>query len=174
MADELFRRERLQPSLLDRLTDDAPEHRRESFDQQTLTMVQLRRAVVRDLAWLLNTTNLAAVENLGPYKLVADSTLNFGVPGFTGLIAESERVSDLEGAIADAIRRYEPRIRSDTVRVRAREGDASQANRALVFEISGELWGQPVPQQLFLETQIDIETRLAVVTDAPGTRPATR
>jgi hypothetical protein len=35
-----------------------------------------------------------------------------------------------------------------------------------VFEIAGELWAQPVPQQLFLETSIELETRLAVVTDA--------
>jgi len=35
-----------------------------------------------------------------------------------------------------------------------------------VFEIEGELWTQPVPQQLFLETSIELETRLAVVTDA--------
>ena len=168
MAEELFRRERLQPSLLDRLTDSAPEHRRESLEQQTLTMTQLRQAVLRDLAWLLNTTNLGATEDLSLFPRVADSALNFGVPGFTGLIAESERVADLEAAIADAIRRFEPRIRPETVRVQARAGDENRIGRSLIFEISGELWGQPVPQQLFLETEIDIETRLAVVADAAG------
>jgi len=168
MAEELFRRERLQPSLLDRLTDNAPEHRRESLEQQTLTMTQLRQAVLRDLAWLLNTTNLGATEDLSLFPRVADSALNFGVPGFTGLIAESERVADLEAAIADAIRRFEPRIRPETVRVQARAGDENRIGRSLIFEISGELWGQPVPQELFLETEIDIETRLAVVADAAG------
>ena len=168
MAEELFRRERLQPSLLDRLTDSAPEHRRESLEQQTLTMTQLRQAVLRDLAWLLNTTNLGATEDLSLFPRVADSALNFGVPGFTGLIAESERVADLEAAIADAIRRFEPRIRPETVRVQARAGGENRIGRSLIFEISGELWGQPVPQELFLETEIDIETRLAVVADAAG------
>ena len=43
-------RERLQPSLLDRLTDNASSQKREQFDQQTLTMEQLRQAVLRDLA----------------------------------------------------------------------------------------------------------------------------
>jgi type VI secretion system protein ImpF len=37
---------------------------------------------------------------------------------------------------------------------------------ALVFEIEGELWAQPVPQQLFLETSIELETRRVVVNDA--------
>ena len=47
------------------------------------------------------------------------------------------------------------------------QGDA---NTALVFEIEGELWAQPVPVQLFLETAIEVETRLAVVTEVKGSR----
>jgi type VI secretion system protein ImpF len=162
---ELSRRERLQPSLLDRLTDMAPENRRESLDQQALTMQQLRQAVLRDLAWLLNTTNLAATDDLDDFPRAAASTLNFGVPGFTGMVAAAERVTSLESAIAAAIRNYEPRIRPDTLRVRAREARDDQAVPTLMFDIQGELWAQPLPQQLFLETSIDIETRLAVVTD---------
>ena len=46
---ELTLRERLQPSLLDRLTDLAPENRRESLDQQSLSTQQMRQAVLRDL-----------------------------------------------------------------------------------------------------------------------------
>jgi hypothetical protein len=30
------------------------------------------------------------------------------------------------------------------------------------------LWAQPVPQPLFLETSIELETRMAVVTDIKG------
>ncbi len=162
---ELARRERLQPSFLDRLTDNAPDQRRESLDQQSLTMSQLRQAVLRDLGWLLNTTNLAATEDLDGLPRVAASVLNFGVPGLTGLIATSERASTLETAIADAIRRFEPRIRPGSVRVHLRPATEDEAVPTVVFEIAGELWAQPVPQQLFLETAIDIDTRLAVVTD---------
>jgi type VI secretion system protein ImpF len=174
VADELFRRERLQPSLLDRLTDDAPEQKRESLERQTLTMIQLRQAVLRDLAWLLNTTNLDAIDDLTAYPRVAETTLNFGIPGFTGVVAATQKVADLEASIADAIRRFEPRIRPNTLRVHARKGSGEFEHRSLVFEIRGELWAQPVPQQLFLETQVDIETRLAVVSDLPGTRAAGR
>ena len=165
---ELSRRERLQPSLLDRLTDRSPEIRRESLDQQTLTMQQLRQAVLRDLAWLLNTTNLAATDDLDDVPLAAASTLNFGVPGFSGMVAASEKVGALEAAIEAAIRHYEPRIRPDSLHVRARESRDDNAVPTLVFDIEGELWAQPVPQQLFLETSVDIETRLAVVTDKRG------
>ena len=50
--------------------------------------------------------------------------------------------------------------------MRARGAAENGGMRALVFEIAGELWAQPVPVQLFVETKIDIETRTAVVTEA--------
>jgi type VI secretion system protein ImpF len=159
-------RERLQPSLLDRLTDHAPDNKRESFDQQTLTMQQLRRAVLRDLAWLLNTSNLATTEDMSEAPLAARSTINFGIPGFTGLVRVPGARGGLESVLTEAIRAYEPRIRPETIRVRARRVDDDNPLPALVFEIEGELWAQPVPQQLFLETSIELETRLAVVTEA--------
>jgi type VI secretion system protein ImpF len=162
---ELSSRERLQPSLLDRLTDDAPEHKRESLDQQTLSMQQLRRAVLRDLAWLLNTTNLVATDSLDGAPLATKSTINFGIPSFAGLIGTARKVGSLESGIADAIRAFEPRIRADSLKVRLRQAQDDQPAAALTFEIQGELWAQPVPQQLFIETMIELETRMAVVTD---------
>jgi type VI secretion system protein ImpF len=163
---ELSSRERLQPSLLDRLTDDAPDHKRESLDQQSLSMQQLRRAVLRDLAWLLNTTNLVATDDLDGAPLAAKSTINFGIPSFAGLIGTARKVGSLESGIAEAIRAFEPRIRADSLKVRLRPPQSDQPSAALTFEIQGELWAQPVPQQLFLETMIELETRMAVVTDA--------
>jgi type VI secretion system protein ImpF len=165
---EFVGRERLQPALLDRLTDTAPEQRRESPDQQTLSMAQLRAAVLRDLAWLLNTTDLATSEELDDFPLAATSGLNFGIPGFTGLIGTSQALTRLETAIAAAIRAFEPRIRPDTLTVRARPAPAGQPMPAIIFEISGELWAQPVPQRLFLETAIELETRRAVVAETRG------
>jgi type VI secretion system protein ImpF len=163
---ELASRERLQPSLLDRLTDDNPERRRETLDQQTLSMQQLRRAVLRDLAWLLNTTNLVATDDLDGAPLATKSTINFGIPSFAGLIGTGSKLSGLETGIADAIRAFEPRIRPDTLKVRLRPPEDNEPAAAITFEIEGELWAQPVPQQLFLETTIELETRMAVVTDA--------
>jgi len=162
---EVTSRERLQPSLLDRLTDNAPEARRESFDQQTLTFPQLRQAVLRDLSWLLNTTNLATTDDLAGAPLAVKSTINYGVPGLAGLIGTSRRLKSIESGIVDAIRAFEPRIKPETLAVRLREGLGEQATPTVIFEIEGELWAQPVPEQLFLETSIELETRLTVVTD---------
>lgn len=162
---ETTSRERLQPSLLDRLTDNAPESRRESFDQQTLTFPHLRQAVMRDIGWLLNTTNLATTDDLAGLPLAATSTVNFGVPGLAGLVGTTKRLNTLESGIADAIRAFEPRVRPETLVVRLREEGRDHPSPAITFEIEGELWAQPVPEQLFLETSIELETRLTVVTD---------
>ena len=153
-------RERLQPSLLDRLTDDAPKRSKDPPDSQSLSAAQLRQSVLRDLAALLNTSNLATIEDLSATPLVAKSTLNYGIPGFAGLLENSARSTVLERELAEAIRTFEPRIRPDSLRVRARDSFPD-----LVFEITGELWAQPVPLQLFLETTIEVETRTVVVTE---------
>lgn len=163
-------RERLQPSLLDRLTDLAPAQKRETPDQQSLSMQQLRQAVLRDLGWLMNATNLATLDDLSATPLAADSTLNYGIPGFAGMIESASRIAALEKQLASAIRTYEPRIRPQSLRVRARGSAVGGAGPSLVFEIEGELWAQPVPVQLFLQTAIEVETRLAVVSETKSTR----
>ena len=63
---------------------------------------------------------------------------------------------------------FEPRIKPDSLKVKAKPFKREEGLPTLVLEISGELWAQPVPQQLFLETSIELETRLAVITDARG------
>ena len=98
MPLNLASRERLQPSLLDRLTDLNPESPRDPADQQSLSMTALRQAVLRDLAWLLNTTNLATTDDLASAPKVATSTLNYGIPGFAGLFALSGRTQALESS----------------------------------------------------------------------------
>lgn len=163
-------RERLQPSLLDRLIDREPSRKKDPPDAQVLTAAQLRQAVLRDLGALLNTSNLATLEDLSATPLVAKSTLNYGIPGFAGLLDSSSKSGALARELEAAIRAFEPRIRPETLRVRMRGARDGSSVPALVFEIEGELWAQPVPQQLFLETTVEIETRLAVVTEAraPG------
>jgi type VI secretion system protein ImpF len=163
-------RERLQPSLLDRLTDHAPTSGRETFDHQTLSMPQLRQAVLRDIGWLLNTTSLGTTEDLSAYPLASRSTVNYGAPGFTGTTGAPDRLNALEARLVAALRAFEPRIRPETLSIRLRRGGGDAATPTLRFDIAGELWAHPVPQQLFLETAVELETRTAAVTDARARR----
>jgi type VI secretion system protein ImpF len=155
---ELLSTERLQPALLDRLTDDEPQAALESRDKRVLSMRGLRRAVLRDLGWLLNSTNLAATQALDDTPLVAQSVLNFGLPDLTGKTASGLDRAALARRIRQAIWDYEPRILRDSVRVVALPpGQRGAAPNQVMFEIHGELWGQPLPERLYLKTELDLE-----------------
>jgi len=53
---ELTPLEKLQPCLLDRLTDDEPNISEESRNQRVISVQRYRRGVLRDLEWLFNTS----------------------------------------------------------------------------------------------------------------------
>jgi type VI secretion system protein ImpF len=169
MAD-LTPQERLQPSLLDRLTDDKPEGKQESRDARVMSLKKLREAVVRDLTWLLNSGNLSGTENLEAYPEVARSVLNYGMPDLSGCTASSVDATEMERVLRQCIWDFEPRILRHTVKVRVVVADDQMNRNALTFEIEGQLWAEPVPEQLFLETSLDLETGNVTVEEHTGSR----
>lgn len=162
---ELTPTERLQPSLLDRLTDDEPAASQETRSQRVLSIQRLRESVLRDLGWLLNTTNLCRDELEQEAPLVARSVLNYGVPDIAGMTSSSIDVSDLERVVRQSIWDFEPRILRETLQVRVHTFGSEMNHNALTFEITGELWAQPVPLELFLKTELDLETGAIQVTE---------
>jgi type VI secretion system protein ImpF len=161
--------DRLQPALLDRLTDDHRAIATEADDQRVMTKQQIRQAVLRDLSWLLNAVQpLAALAERFP--AAADSVLNYGLPPMAGQLASRIDVGLLERGIHDAILRFEPRILADTLEVRAIEFTSVMATHNIIeFEIRGFLWAQPVPLELLLRTQLDLEAGQVEIKDASGT-----
>src|SRR5690349_16293343 len=115
MPEQLPPQERLQPALLDRLTDDEPDKLAEPREARVLSKRRLRESVLRDLAWLFNATQLEAVDGLSGLPQVRRSVLNFGLPALSGNVASSVDVTDLARAIRDAILTFEPRILPDTL-----------------------------------------------------------
>lgn len=167
---ELTTKERLQPSLLDRLTDDDPQLGRESRDRRVLSMRRLRQCVLRDLEWLLNTVNLAVTDDLEPFPHAARSVVNYGMPELAGSFASNVDLRLIERGVRQAIVDFEPRILADTVQVRAVVSEESMDHNALTFEIEGELWAQPLPEKLLLKTEIDLEVGVVTVSEQPGGR----
>lgn len=165
---ELTSQERLQPALLDRLTDDDPEQRQESRERRVISGRRLRELVLRDLGWLLNTCHLEAVEDLDATPHAARSVINYGVPDLTGQTISSMDIVVLERLLRQAIGDFEPRILRDSIRVRVVRDDQQMNRNALMFEIEGELWAQPVPLRLFLKTEVDLETGDITIKDATG------
>jgi type VI secretion system protein ImpF len=166
---ELTPKERLQPSLLDRLTDDEPEKRQESREKRVLSPSRLRESVRRDLSWLFNTVNLAATQDLEGYPEVERSTLNYGLPDLAGRTASSIDKLAIERLLRRAVWDFEPRLTRQAVRVKLIIDAQRMSHNAMCFQIEAELWAQPLPLRLFLRTDLDLETgEVAVAEVAVG------
>ena len=163
---ELTHKERLQPSLLDRLTDDDPTRRVEPREKRVLSSSQLRESVRRDLTWLFNTTHLAAtLRQLSDFPLVACSVVNFGIPDLAGRTASNLDLPALERLLRQAIWDFEPRLVRNSVKVRGVVDERDMSHNAVSFAIEAELWAQPLPLQLFLRTQVDLEDGRIEISD---------
>jgi len=156
MAD-LTPSERLLPSLLDRLTDSEPRRTEESRDQRVGTQYTLRQSVLRDLEWLMNTINLESVVDLERWPELRETVINFGLPGLSGNTLNNEDRKAIQKLIKATIQAFEPRILRNTVSVTLIEGAESDNRHAIAFQIEGTLWGNPLPEALFLRTELDLE-----------------
>jgi type VI secretion system protein ImpF len=160
--------DRLQPALLDRLRDDDPTHTKESAENRVLSRNRLREAVLRDLSWLFNTAKLGGTEPLEAYPEVRRSVLNFGLPVISGQTISSVDPVTLEAQVRQSIIDHEPRILAQTLRVEALMSDTPiEQHNQISFRISGQLWAQPVPLELLLHTDIDLETGRVDVRELP-------
>lgn len=150
-------RDRINPSLLDRLTDEAPGAAGGRGGSTSLS--ELRKSVLRDLAWLFNTTQVLDAETAEAWPQVRNSVLNYGLPALAGSHASSIDFPRLERALRQAIIDFEPRILADSVSVKAQlERDSLDHHNVVSLHIAGLLWAQPVPIELLLRTQLDLET----------------
>ena len=163
---ELTSKDRLQPSLLDRLLDQEPEKISESLEARALTRPQLRAAVLRDLSWLLNAVRQepdekssmqAEVANWRDADLARRSVLNFGLPAFSGFSISSMNSGAVERSVAEAIRTFEPRLDPKTVVVELLPSDGNHHN-TMRLVIRAQMWSQPVPLDLLLSAAMDAET----------------
>ncbi|MFL9995391.1 type VI secretion system baseplate subunit TssE [Paraburkholderia sediminicola] len=168
---ELTPRDRLQPSLLDRLTDFEPDTQQEARERRVLSMRALRQSVQRDLGWLLNANGLASVQDLSGYPYVSNSVINFGLPDIAGKTASGIDPLQLERLVRDAIWAFEPRLLRDTVRVSSMQVEETTGRHNTVsFLVEGDLWAQPYPERLYFRTELDLEAGEIKVIDESGSR----
>jgi len=162
---ELRQQERLQPSLLDRLTDEEPDRKKETRSQRVLSLKKMRESIKRDIAWLLNSANLACTEDLEAYPEVAHSVLNYGMPDMAGRTVADLDIIQLERLLQQVIVDFEPRILKNTVKIRLVVDEQKMSHNAVIFEIEGLLWAQPTPLQILLKTELDLEIGDVKVSD---------
>jgi type VI secretion system protein ImpF len=171
LVAELTPQERLQPALLDRLTDEHPDEQQEAREHRVMSKRQLRQAVLRDLAWLFNSTRLESGVDLSRVPDVRRSVVNYGLPALSGRVASSLDVTELERAVRQAILDFEPRILPDSLRVKALlQASQLDHHNVIGMEIHGQLWAQPVPLELLVRTEIDLETGKVEIADLVPSR----
>jgi type VI secretion system protein ImpF len=131
-----------------------------------LSLRKLRQGILRDLAWLLNTTHLETTQDLEDYPQVAQSVLNYGVADFGGQAVAGLDLASIARVLKQAILDFEPRILRQSVKVRVMPPADPLGHNALAFEIEGQLWAQPTPTRLFLKTEVDLEDGTFSVSEA--------
>jgi len=164
---ELTPAERLQPCLLDRLMDDEPESKEESREQRVVSLRRYRQGVLRDLYWLLNTSCHPPGDALDEFPEVSRSVLNYGIPDLCGVTSSHIKPSEIEQHLLHAVQCFEPRISREALSIRVVRDPHSTDQNAVSFEIEGELWAQPVPDQIYVKTKFDLETGECEVKDHP-------
>jgi type VI secretion system protein ImpF len=169
---------RINPTLFDKLVgdlglvgyqegeDEVVEVRREALGNYSVPKLErfneraLRSTVRRELAWLLNTTNLAAVIDLEPYPQVASSVLNYGVPDLTGQSWTRRLVLQRARDIRNAIRQFEPRIDQQSLVVEPVA--ETERENTVTFVINGDVTS--AVQAMPVRFRTDVEQQTAAVT----------
>ncbi|WP_067703759.1 MULTISPECIES: type VI secretion system baseplate subunit TssE [unclassified Erwinia] len=156
--DALNARDKMQPSLLDRLTDDAPDKQQEAASSTVISHSALRRNVLRDLQWLFNCINNEAQQDLTPFPQVQRSTWNFGVSPLAGQRMSDIEWGDIQRKLTRSILDFEPRILPAGLQVRCVSDTRSlNLHNVLSIEIKGRLWCVPYPLEFLFRTDVDLE-----------------
>ncbi len=165
--------EKLQPCLLDRLTDDEPDKSEESRAQRVVSHQKYRRGVLRDLEWLLNTTAYPDPFVINPYQPedayslrekypeVARSIFNYGTRQLSG--QNSPDLEVLKSHLVEAIATFEPRIAARSLTIRA-----NADRNFVIFDVEGDLWANPLPEHLHVKTTLDFDSGQTLLGDAPN------
>jgi type VI secretion system protein ImpF len=126
--------------------------------KRVMSLQRYRQAVLRDLAWLLNTYANAEQDGLDEFAEIPSSVLNFGVQNGAGMTTSSVSADEMKYRFTEAIQRFEPRIIANTISIGINIDPEEMTRRSIRFEIRGDLWSQPLPESLFIATELDLET----------------
>ena len=155
---------------MDGLTDDPEEQAevsRSSMRFYTVPRIErfneaaLRATVLRELNWILNTTNLASVQDLEDYPEVETSVVNYGVHDMAGKLLQRRAIQGRARDIRDAIRAYEPRI--DPQRLEVDPVTSSDKPNAVTFVIRGDVTTAVNALPVEFKTDVEIDTGAATL-----------
>ena len=151
--------ERLLPSLLDRLISEPTHVPQETASCGLVGIEQIRKGLIRDLAALLSAHNKGVRLDAQIHPEACRSVLNFGITPVAG--KDRSSLEEITHSIHQAILDFEPRLDPDKLSVEmigSTRIDPVEKDRCITILISGEMWAQPAPISLLLETKFNLVT----------------
>jgi type VI secretion system protein ImpF len=147
-------------SIMDRLLDLSPGLG-DASGSWASSVDALKRSLVRDLEWLLNTRRIAEPAP-DAYPEVQHSVYHFGLPDVSSRSADSIAAQQgLSRDIEECIRIFEPRLTD--VRVVLRQS-GEKGSRLARFVIEGLLRMEPNPERVVFDTVLETPTGKFFVT----------
>ena len=148
----------VQPSLLDRLTDEDP---RDSADRAVSREASTKAFRMAVQLW---NTRRSIVPVSAAHPELRRSVHEFGLPDTSGIsMATGEGRQQLTDDIADTVRRFEPRLMNVAVRLL----DADQVKAPQVrFAVEATLRMDPSPERIVFDTVLEIASGTYAVDDA--------
>lgn len=123
----------------------------------------LRATVRREIAWLLNTTHLAAAIDLEDYPQVQTSVLNYGVADLSGKSINRRLILQRARDIRNAIRAFEPRISERSLSVEPVE--SVERENSVTYVIHGDVTSAVKSLPVKFRTDIEADSAAATVRD---------
>jgi|SRR3954471_15713040 len=145
--------EKLQPCLLDRLSDDEPGNSLESRAQRVISLQKYRSGVMRDLEWLFGASAHLPGEfefDLEEFPHAYRSVINFGTRHLFGLTSPNLR--DIQRRLTESLSVFEPRLDRTTLKV-----SVSVDGNVLALDIRADLWAEEKAEHLHIKTKLDVQ-----------------
>jgi type VI secretion system protein ImpF len=122
-----------------------------------ITEPVLRAEVARDLTNLMNTTNLASVEDLSATPEVRRSILNFGIPDLAHRSIDEGRTVDIAAEIQRALVDFEPRLVRQTIQA-TRDMNVRASDLQIRFLVRADMKCDPLNVPVEFVADVEVET----------------
>lgn len=137
-----------------RLRADGTEDRSARF---AITEPELRREVARDLASLMNATNLEATIPMDDLPHARRSIINYGLPDLVRRTIDESAVETIGAEIVAAIMAYEPRLHPASLKV-SRDRSVRGEDLRVRFQVTADLRCDPVDMPVQFVADVEVDT----------------
>ena len=122
-----------------------------------ITEPVLRAEVAKDLAALMNTTNMESTEDLSAFPEVRTSILNYGITDLVHRSIDESTVENITFEIKQALTVFEPRLVPSSIEVR-RDKRIRAGDLKVRFLVNADLKCDPVNVPLEFVADVELES----------------